>query len=190
MKERKLTVNITKANIFSIILMAAVAIPTIIVWILLWGKTGFLFSEEKEAIQDAPWDFYSKYFIFMALFVIGIVAHELVHGLTWAHYASKGWKTISFGVMWKMLTPYCHCDEPLQVRPYCIGALMPCLVMGIVPWMIGLCVGSLMLTTFGVLFIAAASGDILIVWELRNEPAHATVLDHPTEAGCIIYKEE
>ena len=67
------------------------------------------------------------------LVIVGIVVHELIHGLTWACYAKRGWKSISFGVMWKLLTPYCHCDEPMHISGYMMGAMMPCIILGCHP---------------------------------------------------------
>jgi hypothetical protein len=51
----------------------------------------------------------------------GIILHELIHGITWAKYTKDGFKSIRFGVLWKFLTPYCHCKEPLLVKHYIIG---------------------------------------------------------------------
>lgn len=193
MKERKLTVNIVWANIFSIIALAIIAIPTAYLWYTLWGEADML-PTVKKGMSDEEFDSWLIWYsikmaaLFIA-FIGGVFVHELIHGLTWAHYAKSGWKSISFGVMWKLLTPYCHCSEPLKVRPYIIGALMPLIILGILPWILGLCFGSIWPTVFGVIYIVAASGDILIVWKLRNEKSTSTVLDHPTEAGCIIYEE-
>ena len=125
----------------------------------------------------------------MVAFIAGIVVHELVHGITWAMFAKRGWKSISFGMIWKMLTPYCHCDEPLKVREYIIGALMPLLVVGVIPMILGLCLQSIFLTFFGAFYVGGAAGDIMIVVLLRHEPAGNMVLDHPSEAGCLIYEE-
>lgn len=48
----------------------------------------------------------------------GIVAHEAIHGIFWAAFAKRGFRSIRFGFLWKKLTAYCHCSEPLEVRPY------------------------------------------------------------------------
>ena len=42
----------------------------------------------------------------------------------------------------------------------------------------------------GVIFIAAAAGDIMVVWRLRKENPENMVLDHPTEAGYLVYEED
>ena len=194
MKERKLTVSIVWANIFSLFVLAATAIPTAAIWYAVWGETSIVPSPDHR-LADAEltawvWHEVMKFGIFAVAVIGGVFVHEFVHGLTWACYTKNGWKSISFGFMWKMLTPYCHCSEPLKVRPYIIGALMPLVVVGIIPLIIGLCIGSFFTTFFGVFYVCGAAGDILIAWKLRHEPAENTVLDHPTECGCIIYEEE
>lgn len=40
--------------------------------------------------------------------------------------------------------------------------------------------------TFGLFFILAAGGDILILWLLRNVKSSSFVQDHPTRVGCYI----
>ena len=107
-------------------------------------------------IEDFHIQFLSKHnplLTFLSVFVTlmaGIVVHELIHGLTWAYFAKKGFKSIRFGVFWEMLTPYCHCSEPLTVRQYCIGALMPLVVLGIIPLVLAYPLKSILLHGWGV----------------------------------------
>jgi len=118
------------------------------------------------------------------------VVHELIHGLTWACFAKSGWKSISFGVMWKLLTPYCHCDEPMHIPGYMAGAMMPCFILGVIPAIVALFIGSLPMLAWGIFFIAAAAGDIWMTWLLTKENPKSFVLDHPSEAGFYIIDEE
>ena len=193
-KERKLTVSIAWANIFSLLLLVAAAIPTAAIWYAVWGKSGIVPVADHK-LTDAEletwlWNEVLKLVVFMVAVIGGVFIHEYVHGLTWARYTKNGWKSINFGFMWKMLTPYCHCSEPLKVRHYITGALMPLIVVGFFPLIVGLCTGCFLMTAFGVFYVSGAAGDILIAWKLRHESADNTVLDHPTECGCIIYEEE
>lgn len=183
MKERKITVNLVMANVFAVVLFIVVSILSGLLWSAM-RDGGFVLR-----VADDAGVYLLKTSLFVVAVIGGIVVHELIHGLTWAHYASSGWKSISFGVLWNMLTPYCHCNEPLKLRPYVVGALMPLVVLGVVPWIAGMAVGSPIVTIFGIVFITAAGGDILVVWKLRREKASVTVLDHPTEAGCVVYDE-
>ena len=133
---------------------------------------------------------FSSLIQFILLFIIGIVVHELIHGIVFALYAERGLKSISFGILWEYLTPYCHCSEPIKLKGYIIGALMPGILIGIIPAIVSLFNGSMMLLILGVFFISAAGGDFLIVWMLRKENADSYVLDHPSEPGCFIYRKK
>ena len=55
---------------------------------------------------------------------------RLVHGLTWALFVKERLHAIKFGVLWKYLTPYCHCKVHLRVKHYIAGAIMPAVVLG------------------------------------------------------------
>lgn len=192
LKERKMTVSLVWANVFCILLFVAAAFVAIVAWTLLWGKESLAFTP-CAGVQSPSSGLLKSCvgpILFLVAMTVGIVVHELIHGLTWAFFAKAGWKSISFGVMWKMLTPYCHCSEPLKVKPYIWGALMPLIVLGVAPMLLGLIIRSGWLLAYGAVFVSAAAGDILVAWKLRYEPRDHEVLDHPTEAGCIIYEEE
>lgn len=185
MKERKETINLKTANIVSLAILVAAAIVFLLPYYLIWGNEASN-ATAGEASSAPSWGLLA----FAVVLVVGIVVHELIHGLFWALYAPSGFKSISFGVIWKMLTPYCHCSAPLKVKHYSIGALAPLVILGIVPAITGVALHSLMTTVFGVIFIASAAGDIMVAWRLRKEPAENTVLDHPTEAGYLVYEPE
>ena len=181
---RKVTIDITKANVFAFVLMAVSAVVLIVPYCLIWGS-----EWNGETVRQFFDSFVLDWALFMVAMIVGIVIHELIHGLTWACFAPSGWRSISFGVMWKMLTPYCHCNEPMRPRPYIMGALMPLIVLGIVPAIACLLSGSLFMLIWSIFFIAAAAGDIWMAWLLTKESADCTVLDHPSEAGFYVFDE-
>ena len=178
---KKVAIDIAKANIFAIAIMMVAAFVFLVPFFWIWaGKKPV--SELLGGVGD-----WVTAFILM---FVGIVVHELIHGLTWACYAKSGWKSISFGVMWKLLTPYCHCDEPMHIPGYMMGAMMPCIILGVIPAIVALFIGSLPLLAWGVFFIAAAAGDIWMAYLLTKENPKSLVLDHPSEAGFYIIDEE
>ncbi|QIH35635.1 DUF3267 domain-containing protein [Sphingobacterium sp. DR205] len=122
--------------------------------------------------------------------VIGVVVHELIHGITWSCYIKNGFRSIKFGVLMKMLTPYCHCKEPLRVKQYIIGALMPSIILGIIPIIYAWFSGNTNILLFAIFFTASAAGDFMIVQLIWREDMRSLVLDHPSEAGCFIYKKK
>jgi hypothetical protein len=126
--------------------------------------------------------------IFAAVFLAGVVLHELVHGVAWKLASGKPWSAISFGFNVAGLTPYAHCSEPMKARAYRIGAFAPALLLGILPATIGLLSGNAWPFVYGILFLVAAAGDFLILWLLRGVPGDRQVEDHPTRAGCYVYE--
>lgn len=174
-KEKK-TIDIFKASKLAVILF--------IVSLILFG---LLFYILWRPVIGFSWQ---SILIFTMLFIIGIVLHELIHGLIFGLFAKGGFRSIKFGVLWEYLTPYCHCNEPLKLKHYMIGAVMPGLLMGIFPSIVSLFNGSLMWLVLGVVFISAAAGDFMVMWVLRKENMDSLVKDHPSEPGCFIYRKK
>ena len=128
--------------------------------------------------------------VLLAAFVVLIVVHELIHGLTWSRFTPNGFKDVEFGVMWNALAPYCACNAPLKKGSYILGALMPLITLGIIPLIVAFCIGSAQLLYIGALMVVCATGDILIVLKLLGHRSTATdvlLYDHPTEGGSVIF---
>ena len=184
--KEQLTIDLVKANVFAILLM----VPTVFIfglpYFLIWGL-GFNLSDIRSLTKILSPE--SIGLGILLVFTIGIVLHELIHGIVWSRFTSNGFKSIRFGVLWKMLTPYCHCKEPLKVKEYIIGALMPAIVLGFIPGIIAIIIGNFGLLIFGIIFTTAAGGDFMIINLLKNEDKDDYVQDHPSEAGCFIYRK-
>ena len=122
----------------------------------------------------------------LAIFLAGAVVHEFLHGFTWSFFASKCWESISFGIKWEYLTPYCHCSEPLKKSHFIFGAIMPCIVLGLIPVIVSYFNGSFKLWFFGFFFTVAASGDLIAIWMLRKVAKNKMIQDHPEEMGFYV----
>lgn len=183
-KQEELTINMSRAHL--------VALFYFIFFFIVFGVPYFFFWIKKMTIENyrsVALDF-GTYALLKVLVVLllGIIAHELIHGITWARFVKKGFKSISFGVAWKYMSPYCHCNEPLTVKHYLIGAIMPGIVLGIVPSLLSLLTGNILLFLFGITFSVAATGDFMMVNLLRKERMNSLVQDHPNKVGCYIYR--
>ncbi|MCF8308789.1 MAG: DUF3267 domain-containing protein [Bacteroidales bacterium] len=178
-EKRELTVSAKRANIVALLFL----IPIIILgigFLLVWAP-----HLPKEAFKNLflDWGFW-----FLPILIGGIVVHELIHGLTWALFTSRGFRSIRFGILWKMFTPYCHSKEALKAWQYRLGAIMPAIVLGFIPVIAAYFTGSFGLMGFGMIFTLAAGGDFLILWLLRKTPKEALVEDHPSKPGCYVYE--
>lgn len=168
----KKTISMLVANLLAIALFVVVGAFSGIAYYALYG------ARELDSWNIIfPW--------LLLLLLVGIVVHELVHGITWLLLTHRGFGHLSFGFLPGGV--YCHIDVPMPKRQYVIGALMPLLLVGIVPTLVAFCVGSFLWLLLGIIFIVSAAGDMMIVWAIRKEPADVLVYDHPSEAGCYVY---
>ena len=179
-KKTNLTIGIVKANLFVLLL----AIPVVAIGVLL-----FVWRNPIGLLRPTPYG--SLWFI--VLFVLLIVVHELLHGLTWSLFSEHHFKDIDFGFMKEYLTPYCTCAVPLPKSHYILGALMPCIVLGIIPVALGILLGSHLWFWTGIIMILSAGGDLLIVWKVlrfkkRPESQEVLIYDHPTQVGSVIFE--
>lgn len=175
----ELTVGIVKANVFAVVLLIPLLIVGIGLFLLINRGAGRGFAGINPIL------------FFVLLFAL-IVIHELIHGLSWAMFAEHHWKDIEFGFMKQYLTPYCTCGVPLSKGQYIFGALMPLVLLGLIPMLVGILTGSLQTLLMGIIMADAAAGDILIVWKIlryRSGAESIVYIDHPTQAGGVIFEK-
>ena len=189
-KEKKI-IDLEKGNIYSFFGIISIAILYVVPFYLFW-KEKFTLRYLKELLIgiELNYNILIIIFIVIATIIIGIILHELIHGVTWAIFAKNGFKSIKFGILLKMLTPYCHCKEPLKVKQYVIGAIMPSIILGLLPAILAISLGNVILLAFGTLFTVVAFGDFMIIYLLKSENKDSYVLDHPSEAGYDILREK
>jgi len=188
-KKDKLTINLVWANVVGVIILFPIGFLFGLPYYLIW-KNDFTVQNFKHFMdQITPTNLFVGFSVYLFLLIAGTILHELIHGITWSFYTDKGFKSIKFGILWKMLTPYCHCEEPLTVNQYIKGAIMPAIILGIIPALISIAIGNPGLLAFGIFFTMAAGGDFMIINLLRKENKNNLVEDHPSEAGCFIYRK-
>jgi hypothetical protein len=122
--------------------------------------------------------------------LLGIVIHELIHGISWMLFGHKHLSEIKFGFQWKTFTPYAHLKEPVEVNAYRLGAFLPGFILGILTYILSLILGDGNLFWFSLFHTSAAGGDWLILWLIRNVKAGMQVEDHPTNAGCYVLETQ
>lgn len=169
-----------QASLYSLVIALPIAFMFGWFYSTRWGFDQLMFGFDS---------FFANLFLFLLTFIIGIILHELIHGFTWMLAGRKPFNAIKFGFQLKTLTPYAHCKEPLKVNAYRIGALMPGLLMGIVPSILAILIGNSWLIAFGIVFTIAAGGDFVILWLIRNVSKNKFVEDHPSQAGCYIIED-
>ena len=176
----ELTIGIKAANIYAVLL----GLPVAAVGAFLFHKV----HPDTSMIPDGP----KQLMLFVILMLALVVVHELIHGITWSMYAQNHWKDIDFGFMKEYMTPYCTCRCPLSKGGYIMGALMPLIILGVIPTIAAIAAGSAFWLWIGVIMIMSAGGDIMIVFNILRYRSHAAqilYIDHPTQAGSTIFEK-
>lgn len=171
-QKRDLSISLERAN--TIVLF--ISIPVVILQFAL-----YLLVHDMEGLKPT----WSTAILIIAV-LLGVVVHELIHGISWVVFGRKSFSAVKFGIQWKMLTPYAHLTEPVDVNAYRLGAFMPGFVLGILTYSLSLILGNADLFWFSLVHTSAAGGDWLVLWLIRHVKAGMQVEDHPTHAGCYV----
>ncbi len=182
-EKEKYTISINIVNLIALVLIIPIGLLAIIPFGLFNGLDAISF----DYFRKLP--FYIKGIGFL-LFLLGIPIHELLHALGWVFFTESGWKSVTFGINWEYLAPYCHCKEPLKRNQFLIGVILPFVVLGIIPVITSFSNGNFTLCFAGIFFSVAASGDLIALWMLRKVKSNQFVQDHYSEIGFIILEEK
>lgn len=173
------TISITKAHMLGLLLIPLLAIPYY-VFDITWGVPN---------VKDYVDSFVSGLLFFLVI-LLSMFVHEVIHAMFFALYSKYNWKSVKIGVIWKFLTPYAHCNDPLSVVHYRIVILMPLIILGLVPLFAGLAFGSYFLFVFGCFLTYSAGGDIIMFFLTLRIPKDRLLLDHHKECGFYVLENE
>lgn len=171
-----LSLSLSKANLISVPLAVISVLLVLVPFSLVWGVDYFAYGLRT---------FFEPLF-FVPAGIFGIVLHEILHGAGWIWFGKVSPDAIRFGFHWKSLTPFAHCTVPVTAWAYRLALVLPALVLGVTPAIVGLVTAWAWAVMFGALFLAAASGDLLVLWVIRSVERDRLVKDHPTRAGCVV----
>ena len=177
-RKTDLTIGIVRANLLTFVIGIPVVAVAFALFVLVNVTDGFGIGALGNPL------------LLVAMLAL-VVVHELIHGLTWIRFTPNGMADIEFGFMKEYLTPYCTCKAPLPKTGYIIGSLAPGVLLGIVPTIVAIAMGSVSLLFLGVIMTLSGGGDALIVALLlrhKSAGAEQLIFDHPTQAGCIVFE--
>ena len=177
-EEKDLTISVLRANVMAFVL----GLPIIILLLIL-----FIYKNQSGLYT---FSFYGPV-VFLVVFAVLVVVHELIHGLFWAIYAKHHLKSIEFGFIVSSLTPYCCCKEMLIKSQYIISGIMPTVILGIIPAIISIFTGSIFWFAMGELMILSGGGDMTILLKLlryKSNKKEILYMDHPYECGLVVFE--
>ncbi|HHT49548.1 MAG TPA: DUF3267 domain-containing protein [Firmicutes bacterium] len=120
------------------------------------------------------------------LLALGLLVHELLHGLGWVIGGDLTWNDLGFGLYLSKGILFIHSRVPLKMKAYRIGILLPGLVLGIAAPLCGLFFSRWSLVWFGVFMFSGAAWDFILFWWTRKIPGHVLIVDHPTKIGIKV----
>jgi hypothetical protein len=166
------TISPKTANILALVLVPFVAVIFFVPYSLVWGSASLQLAFDRLV---SP---------FLLVVALSVVAHEVLHGVGYTLVGGVPWREIKFGI--KGLMVYAHCRAPLSASAYRVATVLPGMILGVIPGLVGLVWGNAWLTVYGTLMSVAALGDFLILWLVWFVPADARVKDHPSAPGCRV----
>ena len=131
---------------------------------------------------------FSDFILIVVIFFASILVHEWLHVFGFTRVGKAPKTSVKYGFSWKGLAPYAHCSAKMTTAAYRISVVLPGLVLGVLPAILGILFGVWWLTAWGTLMFAAAGGDLAVLLAIRNVPRDVLVQDHPSKAGCQVLK--
>lgn len=140
--------NLTKLNIFAIVLFILVSGITLIISPKLFKESWFILGEFKE------------FLIFYPCMMGYMVLHELLHAAGYIlHGASP--KKITFGMEMEKSVFYCLCKQDITRKNILNAVMFPLFWIGIVTYIISIIFNLPMLLFLSIINISGAAGDIM-----------------------------
>lgn len=184
--KKDLIISVVKANFMGIVLVLPIMFLIEIVYYNI--NTSSLFDSNSFEPADVGY----FWMLFLGTYLILIVVHELIHGITWAKFAKNGFKSISFGIIWKYFTPYCTCNSSMRKKEYIAGSIMPTLILGIIPAIVAIYIGNEFLLYVAQAMIISGGGDMCIIFDIlryKSSAKEIEYMDHPYEVGLVVFEK-
>ncbi len=178
MQNKKIVINSKKANVLAILFLLGMSVVFLPLFYLLYGK------------DSMNTQMYSFLFKIIAI-GLGIFVHECIHGLFFFVYNKNGLKSIRWGISPKKMTAYCCCKDALMVYQYRVVLIMPFIILGLSPLIIGFIFNNFFGVIFGIVYCAASTGDLWVLYKLVPESGKTYFKDSATYCGGeIIYDKK
>ncbi len=178
-KQTSTVIGIDRANKLALTMMFPILACLTALFILIDPNDPIGFRNFKESL------------LFLVILVVLFAAREVVRALVWGLFTGKKFKDVEVGLL-KNFTPFSTCRTPMKKGAYITGTIMPVILTGILPAVIGYWKGSYMLVLAGAVMIAAAAGDYLIIHSLHQHKADGRkqlVSDLPTQPGYMLFEK-
>lgn len=172
---KEVKISIVQANVIAIVSAIPLILLMLFVYIQVWDEFTLTLNLKNMIIL-----------LLLSYFFIPI--HEGLHAIGWVFFCKNRFKSINLGVLWKLLTPYCHCKEPLTYIGYMTGLLFPFLFIGLGLFIIALCTNNLLLLLVSFFNVSGATGDLMVAFKMFKY-RRALLIDLPVDCGFAAFEK-
>ena len=191
--KEEVTLNIARLHIFGLFVLVATVLLFGLPFYYIWPgeiqkvidtlRHNYAMDSQERLIMGVK-----NLAICLAIVLPLIVIHELLHGLFYSIFSENRFKSLKFGFVPKKLIAYCDCTEVLRINHFIIGAIMPLILMGLIPTIISLFIGNIILLYWGMLLIAVSYVDLWGVLKLLKEKKDGWIIFNSPEMAGTIYR--
>ncbi|EJL45314.1 Protein of unknown function (DUF3267) [Brevibacillus sp. CF112] len=130
---------------------------------------------------------FGDFFLFFLAVAVGVIVHELLHGVGFLLSRQVSVADIRFGVVWRKLVLYACCLKPISIGSYRFAVLLPNLLLGVLPLFLAYFFHSIFWYLWSIAMLLGGFGDLYILWTLRAFPKQTKIADSPDSIGYVAY---
>lgn len=186
-KEQFFKVSLDEINSWTAKLTFSLTFLALVAFLSFWGYTDSLsiLGDIYESFFNWIGNFLVVIFLFVLSIVFGSVLHELIHAAFFLPSLSYNLKGLSFGYIQDKMTLYVHLKEPVSIIGFRVGLIMPLIILGAFPIILGLFYGYLSILLFGIVLSVAAVGDLLLLFKTRHLHSEFMIKDQPGDIAIL-----
>ncbi|SCM98079.1 Uncharacterized protein BWINRASL_04630 [Bacillus mycoides] len=174
-KETTVSVSMLKLNVYSFLIIFALAFGISFLHSLLSGGV----QVEITLLTM---------FLFIIAMIVLICIHEAIHLIGFRYIGGVPWSELKWGVNLKLGVAYAHSKRAITVKQMKKVLMLPFLPTGILPIVLGLVMNLEPLSFLGILLTAGCIGDIVLYQKVLKFPDDALVKDHPSKPQFTVYE--
>lgn len=181
--EHKKTSFVIKLNIWAFVFMAIGVFITL-----------NIIGNESGEVSLSIYSLSADILIICLIFMLFIVVHEWLHGVSFRIWNKNTKKQVKFGLVLKSGMAYCISTVPVKVNAGRISLMMPLYAICIPLYVYGLIQGDIFIGILAIFLASGSVGDIYYMWKLRKTNKDYYMHEEmPTssgyEVGYILYKK-
>lgn len=165
---------ILKLNVYAILLIAVLVVPTV----MIFGS----YSVEIAGIQSLY-----LLFVYMLSFIVFVIIHELLHGISFVIFGKVKFKELRFGIIWKSGMAYCISTVPVKMSASRISLMMPVYAVCIPMYIVGISMNNFGIAILSIFFLSGSVADFYYMWISRKADRSSYMFEEmPTTSGYEI----